>query len=53
MPTYEYRCLGCKKRFTRVEKMTEHSRRRACPKCGSRKIEQVFSPFYAKTVKKS
>jgi endogenous inhibitor of DNA gyrase (YacG/DUF329 family) len=36
--------------------MTISARERArvkCPKCGSRKVEPVFSGFYAKTSKKS
>jgi putative FmdB family regulatory protein len=54
MPTYEYRCTKCKKLFTRVEAITTHGRKRvACPKCKSASVEQVFGPFYAKTVKKS
>ncbi|MGD2135380.1 MAG: zinc ribbon domain-containing protein [Gemmatimonadales bacterium] len=54
MPTYEYRCAKCGKRFTRVETISQHeSKRPACPKCKARKVEQVFSAFYAKTAKKS
>ena len=25
----------------------------ACPACGSTKVERVFTPFYAKTIRKS
>lgn len=54
MPTYEYRCGKCGKRFTKVESISGHSSRRpACPKCKSRTVNQVFSAFYAKTAKKS
>lgn len=54
MPTYEYQCESCRKRFTRVESISRHGRARPkCPKCKSTKVTQVFSPFYAKTVKKS
>ena len=54
MPIYEYRCTKCHKRFSRQEGIEEHGRRRpACPKCKSRAVEQVFSPFFAKTVRKS
>ncbi len=54
MPTYEYRCQECRKRFSRVERITAHGRRRpACPKCKSRKVTQVYTAFYAKTAKKS
>lgn len=54
MPTYEYRCDSCGKHFSRVESIALHGRRRlSCPKCKSAKVTQVFSAFYAKTVKKS
>jgi putative FmdB family regulatory protein len=54
MPTYEYRCDKCHKRFMRVESITDHGKRRpACPKCKSTKVTQTFSGFYAKTAKKS
>lgn len=54
MPTYEYRCDSCGKRFSRVESIAVHGRRRvSCPKCKSAKVTQVFTAFYAKTVKKS
>ncbi len=54
MPRYEYQCEKCHKRFLRIERIAEHARvRPSCPKCKSKKTAQVFSPFYAKTVKKS
>ena len=54
MPIYEYRCTKCRKRFTQQEGIEEHGRRRpTCPKCKSRAVQQVFSPFFAKTVRKS
>ena len=54
MPTYEYRCAKCGKRFSRLESISAHGRRHpGCPKCKSAKVTQVFSAFYAKTVKKS
>ncbi len=54
MPTYEYQCENCRKRFSRIETMSAHGRKRpACPKCKSTKVAQIFSPFYAKTIKKS
>ena len=54
MPIYEYRCTKCDERFTRHEPIGEHGRQRPpCPKCGSRVVEPVFSPFFAKTVRKS
>lgn len=54
MPSYEYQCQKCRKRFTVVQRITEHSGRSpTCPKCKSKSTRQLLSTFYAKTVKKS
>ena len=54
MPTYEYQCGKCGKRFNRIETISTHGRKKAtCPKCKSANVSQVFTAFYAKTVKKS
>lgn len=54
MPTYDYRCDKCGKRFAVVQRISEHGGRApACPKCKSRSTHQLPSAFYAKTVKKS
>ena len=54
VPSYEYQCQKCHKRFTVVERISEHAGRTpACPKCRSRSTRQLLSAFYAKTVKKS
>ncbi len=54
MPTYEYRCRDCHNVFDRTEPLAEHGHRRPeCPKCKSKKVEQVFTPFFAKTSHKS
>lgn len=54
MPTYDYRCDHCGKRFQKMESISTHGRKRpACPKCKSTKVQQVMTAFYAKTVKKS
>jgi putative FmdB family regulatory protein len=54
VPTYEYVCDKCRKRFTVAEPMSRHSSRApACPGCKSRNTRQVLSAFYAKTVRKS
>jgi putative FmdB family regulatory protein len=54
MPTYEYRCANCGKRFSVVESISKHeASRRKCPKCKSVKVSQVLSAFFAKTAKKS
>lgn len=47
MPTYEYLCLECMEKievwatFSEKEKGLEVS----CPKCGSKKMAQVFGSF--------
>lgn len=54
MPNYEFRCAECRKRFAMTMSITQRSQGRIkCPKCGSRKVETVFSGFFAKTSKKS
>ena len=54
MPNYEFRCSGCGEPFTVHESVREHDQHKEqCPKCGSRKVEQRMSAFYAKTSKKS
>lgn len=54
MPTYSYHCEKCGKRFARVEPLAAHGARTpACPKCGSKRVRQVFGSFFAKTSKKS
>jgi putative FmdB family regulatory protein len=54
MPTYEYVCDQCGKKFTLVMSISEHDKKNAkCPHCGSRKITQQISGFNAITKKKS
>ena len=54
MPTYEYRCEKCRKTFTRVESISAHGRKKpTCPKCKGTNVRQLFSPFFAKTARKS
>lgn len=54
MPTYEYRCRDCHHNFERVESLADHGRKRPdCPKCKGKNVEQVFTPFFAKTSHKS
>ena len=54
MPTYQYRCEKCKKRFERTQHIAEHDKAKPrCPKCGSQKVERVLSAFFAKTSRKS
>jgi putative FmdB family regulatory protein len=54
MPTYEYRCQNCGETFERRERIAEHEAAKPqCPQCGSERVAQMVSAFYAKTSKKS
>jgi len=55
MPTYEYACQGCGKKFSEKMSFEEHERRKRikCPKCGSTKVRQTLSAVFVKTSKKS
>ncbi len=54
MPIYEYQCKECNKRFTLVLSLTEYEKLLpVCPKCKSRKVEQLPAAFFAVTAKKS
>ena len=41
MPTYDYRCLKCKKKFEQLQRITEPALKK-CPKCGG-KAERLIS----------
>jgi putative FmdB family regulatory protein len=54
MPTYEYQCRECNKKFTIVQSISEHGKVKvSCPKCKSKKIQQRISSFMTKTSRKS
>jgi putative FmdB family regulatory protein len=54
MPTYEFKCRQCGKKFTLTETYSDRDRHdEKCPKCGSEEVEQLISSVYAKTSKKS
>jgi putative FmdB family regulatory protein len=54
MPTYQYRCRDCNHSFERVQSMQEHGKRRPrCPDCEGENVEQVLSPFFARTSSKT
>jgi putative FmdB family regulatory protein len=54
MPTYNYKCLACGKKFSVHMSIRDHDRRRAsCPKCGGKKLQQRVEGFFAITAKKS
>jgi putative FmdB family regulatory protein len=54
MPTYEYVCSDCKKKFSVILTFSAHDKGRvACPKCKGRKVAQQFSTVFTKTSRKS
>jgi len=54
MPTYDYACKKCRKKFSLTMTISEHDRKRVrCPKCKSLSVEQQFGSFFAVTAKKS
>lgn len=56
MPTYEYECEKCRKKFTLVMRVSDHIEKKdkiICPKCGSKKVSQKLQSFFANTSKKS
>jgi putative FmdB family regulatory protein len=54
MPTYEYECQQCNKKFTLIESISEHGKTKvACPKCKGAKVKQSISVFTTKTSRKS
>ena len=54
MPVYDYHCASCSRDFSVTESIAHHERAKvACPHCKSTRVERVFRPFYAKTVRKS
>jgi putative FmdB family regulatory protein len=47
MPTYQYRCEKCGKKFERTETISEHEAiKPKCPKCGSKKVSFVPGNVY-------
>ncbi len=54
MPTYDYRCTKCHKRFSLRMSMSEHDAKKIrCPKCKSTRVEQQFESCFVVTSKKS
>ena len=54
MPTYDYTCKKCGKKFSLVLRMSEHEKKKVkCPKCASGEVVQNIQPFFATTAKKS
>ena len=54
MPHYDFVCQSCKKSFSKILTLADYEKRKVeCPSCGSKKVEQKMSSFYAVTSKKS
>jgi putative FmdB family regulatory protein len=54
MPTYEYTCKKCGKRFSLLMRISEHDKKKVrCPKCDSSQVAQSVLSFFATTSKKS
>ena len=54
MPSYDFKCVECSKKFSLTMGIKERGTKRLkCPKCGAGKPETIFSTFFAKTSRKS
>lgn len=54
MPTYEYECKDCTKKFTVILTISEHGKAKvSCPKCKGKRVVQSVSAFMTKTSRKS
>lgn len=48
MPTYDYKCRDCGRRFDAMRRMSERANAPSCPECGSPQTELALSaPFVA------
>jgi putative FmdB family regulatory protein len=54
MPSYDYRCQKCNKKFTALLSIGEHDAGKVkCPKCGEKNVKQLMTTFQVKTSRKS
>ncbi|MBI4658366.1 MAG: zinc ribbon domain-containing protein [Verrucomicrobia bacterium] len=54
MPSYDYYCRKCGKKFTLTMTMSDHEKKKVkCPKCSSSQVAQQVGAFFATTSKKS
>ena len=54
MPTYEFVCKKCKKKFSPIMSISEYEKKKTqCPKCKSTVVKQQITSFQAVTSKKS
>jgi len=54
MPTYDFRCEKCNKKFTVQLSISEYEKTKfRCPKCKSTRVKQQIVPFQTVTSHKS
>jgi len=54
MPTYEFICEKCNKKFSETMTISEYEKKKTrCPKCKSTRVKQQITSFQAITSKKS
>ena len=54
MPTYDFICQKCDKKFVLIMKIAEHEKKKVrCPKCNGTKVSQRITSFQTITSKKS
>jgi putative FmdB family regulatory protein len=54
MPTYDYECKKCGKKFSQITTISQHEKEKPrCPKCSSTDVAQRMEEFFAVTSKKS
>jgi putative FmdB family regulatory protein len=54
MPVYEFHCAACGKDFQIVESIKSYDPKKVrCGKCGSARVERVWSAIHVVTSKKS
>jgi putative FmdB family regulatory protein len=54
MPTYEFLCGKCKKKFSLIMSVSEFEKSKTrCPKCNSTDVKRRISSFQTITSKKS
>ncbi|MEQ8230678.1 MAG: FmdB family zinc ribbon protein [Gammaproteobacteria bacterium] len=54
MPSYQFVCRSCEKRFDIFESVAEHDRHEeTCPGCGSRDLRQDLEGIQVRTARKS
>lgn len=45
MPIYEYKCKKCGEIFEQFQSIGASNENLACPKCGTKRPERIFSAF--------